>query len=216
MESFAESKKLDTTAANIKKSDGYLYNINLRYYNDAVEYIDAGKLDAAEKSYLTYKNNYSEYLSISKDFKEKDIEFFTVLGGSWFNQNDQANPTQKDSIYGKSIHYFEKVLTIDSMNYTANKGIGIVYYNQGADLVENMNPFESDLLEIDRIQNISISMFKKGEPYLLKAYIMNPKDLEIVEGLAGINYSLNQTDKYKYYKEILDEQEKKNKEDSNE
>lgn len=204
MESFLESKKLDTSASNIKKSNGYLYQVNLSYYNDAVGYIDAGKLNKAEESYITYKKNFDVYLNMTKNFHKKDIEFYAVLGGAWFNQDNQTTPAQKDLIYDKAIFYFEKVLELDSMNFMANKGIGIVYYNQGASLIENMNPFTSDLFEIDRIQNISISMFKKGEPYLLKAYGMNTKDKDIVEGLAGINYSLNKTVKFKYYKELLE------------
>jgi len=91
------------------------------------------------------------------------------------------------------------------LNYDSNRGVGISYYNQGADLIMNMNPFESDLDEIDYIQTKSIKILKKGEPYLLVAYNQNKNNIEVVEALTGIYYSLNEDEKYNKFKLILED-----------
>jgi len=207
IQSFVMARKVDTTSQYAKEIANYLYNINVRYYNDAVAYLQQGELEKSESSYLTYKGNYESILKIDHDFKNQDIEFYSVLGGAWFKKNSQVDVSEKVKVYQKAIQAFQKTLDLDSLNYSANYGIGISYYNQGADLITNMNPFESDLEEIDRIQNLSIDMFKKGEPYLKRAFTINPNEKEVVEGLTGIYYSLNEDDEYNYFKNLLDKME---------
>lgn len=209
IESFVTSRNVDTIGQYTKEIANYLYNINVRYYNDAVIYMKKGQLDESESSYLTYKENYTKILLLEYDFKAKDIGFYTAIGGAWFMKNTQVEISEKPAVYEKAISFFEKALELDSLNYSANYGIGVAYYNQGADLITNMNPFESDLEEIDKVQNQSIEMFKKGEPYLIRAFEINPNEKEVVEGLTGIYYSLNQDDEYNYFKDLLENMEEK-------
>lgn len=207
IESFIMSRNIDSTNQFSKEIANYLYNINVRYYNDAVKYLQEGQLEKSESSYLTYKGNYKTILKIEHDFKNQDIEFYSVLGGAWFKKNSQVDVSEKAKVYQNAINAFQQTLDLDSLNYSANYGIGISYYNQGADLITNMNPFESDLEEIDKIQNLSIEMFKKGEPYLKRAFTINPNEKEVVEGLTGIYYSLNEDEEYNYFKNLLEKME---------
>jgi len=207
IQSFVTARKVDTIGQFTEEIANYLYNINVRYYNDAVGYLQQGELEKSESSYLTYKGNYQSILKIEHDFKKQDIEFYSVLGGAWFKKNSQVEVSEKAKVYQNAILAFQKALDLDSLNYSANYGIGISYYNQGADLITNMNPFEADLDEIDRIQNLSIEMFKKGEPYLKRAFTINPNEKEVVEGLTGIYYSLNEDDEYNYFRNLLEKME---------
>ena len=207
IESFVKAREVDSTHQYAKEIANYLYNINVRYYNDAVGYLQQGELEKSEASYLVYKGNYKSILNLEHDFKDQDIEFYSVLGGAWFKKNTQVDANEKSKVYQNAINAFQKTLDLDSLNYSANYGIGISYYNQGADLITNMNPFESDLEEIDRVQNLSIEMFKKGEPYLKRAFTINPNEKEVVEGLTGIYYSLNEDDEYNYFKNLLEKME---------
>lgn len=207
IQSFVTSRNVDSLGQYKKEIANYLYNINVRYYNDAVVFMNEGQLEKSEASYLKYKANYTDILLIDFDFRAKDIGFYTAIGGAWFMKNTQVEVGEKPAIYSKSIDYFQKALELDSMNYSANYGIGVAYYNQGADLITNMNPFESDLVEIDNIQNKSIEMFRMGEPYLLRAFEINPNEKEVIEGLTGIYYSLNEDEQYEYFKALLDKAE---------
>lgn len=207
IESFVKSREVDTLKDYTEQIANYLYNINIRYYNDAVELLNQNKLDAAEASYITYKSNFKTVLLIEQDFSKQDVEFYTVLGGAWFKRNLDVDFSEKKMVYEKAIQSFQKALAIDSINYSANYGIGISYYNQGADIITNMNPFETDLDQINKIQNESIEMFKKGEPYLKRAFEINPNEKEVVEGLTGIYYSLNEDDEYNYFKALLEKME---------
>lgn len=207
IESFVTSKEVDTLNEFDEQIANYLYSINIRYYNDAVASLSANELENAETSYTTYKSNFDSILFIKQDFTKQDVEFYTVLGGAWFKRNIEVDYDKKPEVYNNAINAFSKALAIDSLNYSANYGIGISYYNQGADYITTMNPFETSLDEINSIQNKSIEMFKKGEPYLKRAFKINPNEKEVVEGLTGIYYSLNEDDEYNYFKSLLEKME---------
>lgn len=207
LNSFIESRKVDTLNQYVSEINSYIENLNIRYYNDAVNLLNENKLELSEESYLTYKNNYWTYLDKNKNFSKNDIQYYNALAAAWFKRNTLVEPGKKQEIYSNAIKYFGYVIEIDSMNYSANYGVGISYYNQGADIVEGMDPFSTDIDEIDNIQNKSIALFKKGEPYLKRAFKVNPNEKEVVEGLTGIYYSLNEEKEYEYFQQLLNKME---------
>ncbi|MGV6860312.1 MAG: hypothetical protein ACWA41_00980 [Putridiphycobacter sp.] len=205
--SFVSSRKVDTLNQYVSEINSYIENLNVRYYNDAVNFLNSNELEKSEESYQTYKQNYFDLLDANKDFNALDVQYYNALGGAWFKRNTLVEAGQKSQVYGNAIKFFNHVLQIDSMNYSANYGIGISYYNQGADIVENMDPFSTELEEIDKVQNESIALFKKGEPYLKRAFTINPNEKEVVEGLTGIYYSLNEDKEYEYFQQLLNKME---------
>ena len=207
LNSFLEARKVDTLNQFTSEINSYIENLNIRYFNDAVIFLEANQLEESEQSYLTYKSNFWKYISKDKDFKESDIQYYNTLGGAWFKRNTITEPGKKQEIYKTAINTFYKVISIDSMNYSANYGIGISYYNQGADIVEGMDPFSTDIEEIDRIQNESIALFKKGKKKKKRAFQVNPNEKEVVEGLTGIYYSLNEEKEYEYFQQLLNKME---------
>jgi hypothetical protein len=207
LKSFLESRKVDTLYQYEDEINSYIKNLNIQYYNDAVNLLNENKLKLSEEAYLTYKNNYWNYIDDKKDFKDSDIQFYNALGSAWFKRNTLAEPGKKQEIYSNAVKYFGYVIEMDSMNYSANYGIGISYYNQGADIVEGMDPFSTDIEEIDKIQSESIALFKRGEPYLKRAFKVNPNEKEVVEGLTGIYYSLNEEKEYEYFHQLLNKME---------
>jgi hypothetical protein len=207
LNSFLESRNLDTLNEYKKEIDGYLINLNIRYYNDAVNLLNENKLELSEETYLSYKNNYLKYIDKNKDFARNDIQYYNALATAWFKRNTLVEPGKKQDIYNTAIKYFGYVIEMDSMNYSANYGIGISYYNLGTDLIEGSDPFSTDIEEIDKIQNESIALFKKGEPYLKRAFKVNPNEKDVVEGLTGIYYSLNEENEYEYFQQLLNKME---------
>ncbi len=208
IKSFVKAKETDENKEYTEKINSFIFNTNVRYYNDAVELMGEGKLTESEISYEKYKENYIEYISPAKVFDDEDIEYYNVLGGAWFKLNYSVEPNEKQKVYDNAIKAFLKVIEIDKNNYTANYGIGISYYNQGADYIIHLDPFESDLEKINYTQGKAIEMFRNGEPYLKTAYQINPNEKEVVEGLTGIYYGLNEEEEYNYFKNLLDKMEK--------
>ncbi len=207
LNSFLEARKVDTLNEFIPEINNYIEKLNVRYYNDAVNLLFAGNLEKSEISYNIYKSNYWKYIDENKDFSNSDIQYYNTLAGAWFKRNTLVAPGKKSEVYDNAIKYFDMVLKIDSMNYDANYGIGILYYNQGADIVVGMDPFSTDLEEIDRVQDKSMALFKKGEPYLKRAFEINPNDKEVVEGLTGIYHSLNEEEEFEYFQQLLKKME---------
>ena len=68
--------------------------------------------------------------------------------------------------------------------------------------------FETDLIALSETQDKTIEIFKKSLPFMEKAYQLNPKRKETLQGLEGIYYSLNENEKYDKIKQELIELEK--------
>jgi tetratricopeptide (TPR) repeat protein len=181
--SFLEARKLDT--ANIYKTQitDYLNNTIIRYYNDAVNQLNEGKYSESERSYVTYKDKYKQHINPAENFDARDIEYYNALGGGYTKQLPQLSGKDHDIVFTLAISALGKVLEVDSMNYLANLNTAVLYYNKGADLIVNQDPFAD--IEV-LLQNLEISeeLFKKALPMMLKAYKINPESIEVIEGLG--------------------------------
>jgi tetratricopeptide (TPR) repeat protein len=140
IESFVQARNVDSTGTYKEKIDGYLYNTIIRYYNDAVVNMNEGKLDDSEASYVAYKDKYKKYVDTGFDFKKNDIEYYNALGGNYLKLVQQLEGEEKAKQVAKGVHYFEIVLEHDPNQFMPNFNVGIMYYNQGADLIMNMDP----------------------------------------------------------------------------
>jgi len=79
-----------------------------------------------------------------------------------------------------------------------------MYYNQGADLIMNMDPF-TPIEEIPLIESEAQEGFNKALPFLLKALELSPDRIDVVEAVTGCYYGLQDNDNYMKYQTILDE-----------
>ena len=205
MNSFIQAYKANATHRDSIEIKMGLTNLNIRYYNDAVNQIGSHELKLSVESYNTYKNNCVLFGLKHKNFNEMDVLYYGVIADHYILFGKSKSATVKIEYYNKAIQYYGKMLVIDSLNYKANFGIGMSYYNQAVDLIMAMNPFETDMEGINNIQNNSIFLFKKGEPFFLKAYRVKPRELEVLEGLTGIYYSMNENVKFRFYEELFEE-----------
>lgn len=204
IESFVQARNLDTANVYKEKIDGYLYNTIIRYYNDAVNLMGEQKLVESENSYLLYKGQYKKYIQKDYDFGESDIQYYNALGSEYLKNLGSLEGEERKQKSAKAIQCFETTLSIDSLNYQATFNIGIIYYNEGADLLMNLDPFNTDIEQLNLQQENAMILFEKALPYLHKAYKLNPNSKEVVEGLAGSYYGLNDDENYNRWKELLD------------
>ncbi|MEQ8907755.1 MAG: hypothetical protein RIC95_01060 [Vicingaceae bacterium] len=203
-EYFKKALKLDTANTFDKSSRQNLKYIAETIYNNAASSFDNESYPIAISNY----NQYKEILSFTypeTDFTEKDIMFNLALATTYSRmaEGDSAN---SEMHIQKAKNLYEKVLRLDSNNVSANYNIGIIYYNRGVEIVNNMD-YSLDLEQLNAVQDSIIVLFKKSLPYMKKAYDLNPKRKETLIGLQGIYFSLNDIPKSEAYKKELEQLE---------
>ena len=103
--------------------------------------------------------------------------------------------------------YLLKAYAINNNTDFINKNLGVLYYNQAVDIIKKMD-YDVSLDQLPIYQDNSVKLGKQALPYLLKASQINPSDKSVVEGLAGIYYLLNETEKYNEYKKRFEDMNK--------
>lgn len=201
---FKKSIDLDTAGTYQKSSKQNLKYIAETIYNHAASSFDVQQYPIAISNYEKYKSLLS-FAYPETDFTEKDIMFKLALATTY------SRLAEKDSINGdmyldKAKKVYEEVLELDSNNVSASYNIGIIYYNQGVEIVNNMD-YSLDLEQLNNVQDRIIELFKKSLPYMKKAYDLDPKRKETLIGLQGIYFSLNDIPKSEAYKKELEELE---------
>ncbi len=169
-----------------------------------------------EESYTTALSSYEFHKKVilevypETDFSEKDIMIKLGLASIY---NRMA---EKDSVNGlmqiaEAEKLYKEVLALDTNNISANYNLGIIYYNRGVEIVNNMD-YSLDLEQLTMVQDEIIVLFRKSLPFMKKAYDLNPTRKETLIGLQGIYFSLNDIPKSEAYKKELEGLEGENTE----
>ncbi len=178
-----------------------LRNLAASYYNDAAYAIQQDKdAQTAIECYEKYKAIIS-YISPATDFKDKDVEFKLALA-TIYNSQNPADSTFNQATADKAITLYKEVLSLDSNNASANYNLGILYYNKAANLVNNMD-YDEPLDIVNQKLDLCVELFLKALPYMKKAYDLNWRRQDVLEGLVGIYYGLNDDEKYEKFSQEL-------------
>ena len=105
---------------------------------------------------------------------------------------------------------YNRVLTVDPDNVSANYNMGILYYNQAVYLIK-VTDFDIDLTTMDGLQENQIKLFKQSLPLIEKAYQLDPQKEEAVQALSGIYFGLNDYQKSQLFMEKLEQMKKQKK-----
>jgi len=186
-------KDLEHKTDNIKNL-GYIASM---YYNDIVP------LDTNTYKLIVECDCFNKYKEImvlvdAEKIKPKEIEFNLVLGGIY--QRIYEGDRRKNIDYlAKAENAFKIVLNLDPDNISANYNMGILFYNQGATLI-NEQDYDIDLVAFEQIQDKSKDLFKQSRPYMEKAYQLDKANESTIKGLCGIYFSLHETENYEKFK----------------
>ena len=171
-----------------------------KYYNDAIKTMDS----------VNYKTSiwcFDNYITIYKAFetgfdeKSKSVDYNLALS-HYFQETFEQNASKTALELTKQ--FLGKALEINPASSIANKNMAILYYNMGVNIIKKMD-YDVDLEHLYTLQDEASKLFKQAEPFMSKAYQLSPKDKTIVEGLQGIYYQLNDTEKSNEYKKKLEE-----------
>jgi hypothetical protein len=195
------AQKLDVNKENTEDIRKQLNHLLTLFYNEAAKNIQAGNIENASNLYSTFLKHMPKVDS-SFDAKKKEVEFLLAAATSQtqFYNSDWKN---NSPLIEKIEQTYNKVLSIDPKNYSANYNLGMLYYNHAVHIINDME-YDLDLIALNDIEDKTIALFKKALPFEHKADEIIPNRRETLMALQGIYFSLNDFEKSNYYKEQLD------------
>ncbi|MFO0321418.1 MAG: hypothetical protein ACK504_03215 [Bacteroidota bacterium] len=187
MVSAIKSLALDAKGEYKENNESFIKNGAASYYKLCTILLqDSLNPNSSEKLYLKYKK-YTSIVNPTFDFKQKDIEYYNATGGLFGDLYTKNNFKQKYGDLAKLA--LLKVLELDSKNISANINLGILYYNQGATLMRELE-YDTKLEQLEVVQENAKKLFKQSLPFMIKVYELQPKDARAIESLEGIYSAL--------------------------
>jgi hypothetical protein len=148
----------------------------------------------AERSAVAY-NKYKELYKLgdpNTNFAAKDIQYYLAVGSQFSalfikdNNDTKSQETAKVALL--------RVLELQPDNSAANINMGLMYYNQAANLSKSLD-YGADFSQIDIVQENMVKLAKQAEQFIYKVYSMDNKNVKAVEALHYIFRMLNETAK---------------------
>ena len=148
-------------------------------FNDAAKALNDMQEERAVLLFQRYKD-----ATLARDpnalVSAREVEFTNALGTQY---TKRFNKDRQELVwFDKAVEAYKRVLAIDPENYGAN-------YN---------------LATIQEIQEASREFFQLALPYMLKAHDKNPSRREILLGLEGIYYSLQDQESSDRFRELYE------------
>lgn len=201
IESFEKSSSLDTKnefTENNLSNIRYLLNT---YRSDAVRLMDTVNYVESEVFYTTYRSLTLKYFPTT-DFTRQDVEYYNAYATQVYRKYNPYAPDPEGKMFNEVLKAYEKVISFDSENCLAHYQIAIMYYNKGVDKILSMDP-EASIDIMNQVLDECVALFQKSKPHMLKAWeLKSCKNIdEIVEGLKGISYQLNEPEEFKKWEE---------------
>lgn len=169
-----------------------LVSLSTNYYNIAKALLQDSLNDV--RSAIAY-NKCKELFLIAKpdtNFVARDIEYYVAVGSVFSNIFNNDNTNSKAHDIAKVAHL--KVFDLQPDNGPANMNMGLMYLNQGINLVKSLD-YGADLSQIDAIQENIVKLAKQSEQFILKVYKKDTKNPKAVQALYYIYRMLNDTAK---------------------
>lgn len=203
---FKKSLSIDSSQENTQENIKNIKYLATTLYNDAGASLDSIDYKIAIKNFETFKEYYLLVDPTPANIRQKDIDF-TLAIASLYTRIFESDRKEKTEFLSLSKEAYSKILLLEPNNINANYNMGILYYNQAVNLI-NQQDYDIDIVALNDIQDNSINLFKESLPFMEKAYSLDPRRRETLLGLSGIYFSLNEFEKSNMFKLKLEEIEK--------
>jgi len=204
LEAYVKSIELDEKKENVNENKQGIIKIASIYNNISADGIDSLDYEKAIKNFEAYKKALSYIDSSPEIIKQKDIEFNLALETVYSELYDSTK--NNDETYANlQIKALEYVLKLDSLNFTANKNLGIVYYHKAANSINNKLDYDADLILLINVIQENKYLFEIALKYMKKAYELSPKDITVIKGMKEIYRGLNDDEKADFYNKKIPE-----------
>ncbi len=174
-------------------------------YNDAARMLNPEEYKKAIENYTLFRK-IMLLVDADADLSARDVQFKLALASMLGRSSGDQIDIDSTQAYQVKRIYLE-VLAIDTNSATANYNLGILYYNEAADII-NKTSYDVDIMSLNRMQEYCIELFFKSLPYMKKSYELGYKRRKTLVGLSNIYYGLNDKEKSEAYKKELQGLEK--------
>lgn len=157
-----------------------------------------------------------KYLQESGDITEKEhvllkaikldpqnVDYLILLAIQYETYAERFYGEPNYEIYNeKAKEYYQRALDQEPDHLLANYNLGLLYYNRGVTMANNLDP-ESDILQIFEVQDKVTKLFQEALPFMQKSFELNPKRKDTIIALDNIYTALNNPEKAQYYRDLL-------------
>lgn len=206
LNSILHAQGLDHENELEKPINSFIKAIANYYLNDAVKILEdtSSNFSGALENYEKHKTTLL-LIEPNIDFKKEDIRFYNSLA----SRNDikyYNNKTLYANFLDSTIHYYSKSLLLDSNQFNTQKELGIIYFNQAVDIINNLDP-EADLEVVMVTDAKKVELALKSIPYFKKSLALNESDTKLYYSLAGCYDILQLVDQKEIYMKALKEKD---------
>ncbi|MEZ4722575.1 MAG: tetratricopeptide repeat protein [Flavobacteriales bacterium] len=193
---YSESGNKDAYMAKLKEARAKLPNNQQIIQEEINIYIDSKEYDKA----LENLN-----LAVQNEPSNKALLYARgiILDNKQAEQRKNGDAAAANETYAKAEADYKKVIELDPENFDGNYSLGALYYNRGAEMLNEANNILDDkkykAAKTEAEAQLQISL-----PYLEKAHNLNPTDRQTMESLKVIYARTNQMDKFNAIKEKLE------------
>jgi tetratricopeptide (TPR) repeat protein len=224
VEKWVEAEKYLNEAITLNHVDPNLYLILGKVYwaqkksDKALQVLDIGnKKYPDQKDFILLKINYYLELGRLKELNSDlqkaiklepqniDLKIMYALVCEKLSETDKAN---SEKYFQEAEKSYKEVVELNNNHYKANYNLAILYYNKAVNIINELD-YDQDMVAFNNIQEECLVIFKKSLPYMNKAYQLDSSRLEVLEGLAGIYFSLNEFDLSNQFKAKVSELQNK-------
>ena len=182
------SNRLQPDSGYFVQNNKLLVNLAKNYFNLSRALLqDSTNSERSEIAYGRYKMLY-RLVDPKMDFTSDDIKYYLAMGSQYSAVFIKDNNDAKSQEIAKVA--LLKVLEMQPDNPTANINIGLMYYNQAANLSKSLD-YGADFSQIDIVQENMVKLAKQAEQFIHKVYANDNKNLKAVEALYYIYRMLN-------------------------
>lgn len=134
-----------------------------------------------------------------------------VLQAQLYDMQAKFDKANASALVDKARAAYTRVLDQNANHFKANFNIGTSYYNQGVNMMNDMDDDDDDLFALMDIQDQCIDLFKMALPHMEKCQQMEPQNKDVLVALSGIYFALNYAEKGKEVQEQISALEQKGK-----
>ncbi|MBL7930391.1 MAG: hypothetical protein JNL60_00730 [Bacteroidia bacterium] len=191
------SNRLQPDSAYAMNNKKLLMNLSANYFNIAKSLLqDSVNAERSAMAYTQFKDLY-KVVEPNADFSTKDVEYYLAVGSVFSGIAIKDNNDTKSQNTAKVA--LLKVLEIQQDNPAANINMGLMYYNQAANLSKSLE-YGADFSQIDIVQDNMVKLAKQAEQFIYKVYMNDNKNLKAVEALYYIYRMLSENAKSDEFK----------------
>ncbi|MBL0329010.1 MAG: tetratricopeptide repeat protein [Bacteroidetes bacterium] len=201
--SFKKSLSIDTTRENVQENIKNIKYLATTLYNDAAASLDTIDYKIAVRNFDIFREYYLLVDPSVSNFKQKEIDFANAIA-TVYTRIYEGDRKGKVDFLNLAKAAYNRALSFDPNNINANYNMGILYYNQAVNLI-NQSDYDLDIVALNDVQDNSINLFKASLPFMEKAYSLDPNRKETLLGLSGIYFSLNEKEKSNEFKQKLEQ-----------